>query len=96
MGPLEELKLFVSELLHGVTSEIVGAIDKTITEYEEQASRLKEENDRHRFLLDDIVRAKLPQPVGWSIRRTRTLYAVLPRASFRLQHIINKSHEGAN
>lgn len=89
MGPLEELKLFVSDLLHGVTSEIVGAIEKTITEYEEQASRLKEENDRHRSLLDIILRAKLPQPVGWSIRTTCTLYVVLHRVSFCLQQIAN-------
>lgn len=74
MGQIDELKLFVSERLHAVASEIVGAIEKTITDYEKQASRLKEENDRHRSLLDIILKSKLPQPEGWSTRTTRILY----------------------
>lgn len=65
MGQIEELKLFVSERLHAVASEIVGAIEKTITDYEEQASRLREDNDRHRSLLDIILKSKIQQPEGW-------------------------------
>ncbi|XP_038580169.1 zinc finger protein with KRAB and SCAN domains 5-like isoform X3 [Micropterus salmoides] len=59
MSQIEELKVFVSERLNATASEIVGAIEKTITDYEEQVSRLKEENDRHRSLLDIILKAKL-------------------------------------
>lgn len=68
MNQLEELKAFVSERLHAAASEILGAIEKTVTDYEEQACRLKEENDRHRSVLDLIIKTKLPQTGGWSIR----------------------------
>lgn len=61
MGQIEELKVFVSERLHAAASDILGAIEKTITDYEERASRLKEENDRHRSLLDIILKAKTPR-----------------------------------
>lgn len=61
MGQIDELKVFVSERLNAFTSEILGAIEKTLSDYEVQASRLKEENDRHRCLLDIIVKAKLPE-----------------------------------
>ncbi|XP_042362626.1 zinc finger protein 568-like isoform X2 [Plectropomus leopardus] len=64
MGQIEELKLFVSERLHAAASEILGAIEKSFTDYEERASRLKEENDRHRSLLDIILQAKSPQIQG--------------------------------
>lgn len=70
MGQIEDLKIFVTERLHTAASEILGAIEKTITDYEEQTTRLKEENDRHRSLLDMILKAKLPQKEGWSIRTT--------------------------
>lgn len=74
MSQLEELKSFVSERLNTVAAEIVGAIEKTITDYEEQAFRLREENERHRSLLDIILRTKLPpQPEGWSSPDTRNL-----------------------
>ncbi|XP_076609954.1 uncharacterized protein LOC143334885 [Chaetodon auriga] len=61
MGQIEDLKIFVTERLHTAASEILGAIEKTMTDYEEQTCRLKEENDRHRSLLDMILKAKLPQ-----------------------------------
>lgn len=60
MGQIDE----VSERLNAFTSEIVGVIEKTLSDYEAQASRLKEENDRHRCLLDIIVKAKLPETEG--------------------------------
>ncbi|XP_023133252.2 zinc finger protein 260-like [Amphiprion ocellaris] len=61
MSQIEELKVFVSERLHAAASEILGAIDKTMTVYEEQTSRLKEDNERHRSLLDIILKSKLVQ-----------------------------------
>lgn len=67
MSQIEELKLFVYERLQTAASEIFGAIEKTVTEYEERASRLKEDNDRHRSLIDIILKTKLPQKQGWSI-----------------------------
>ncbi|XP_040909997.1 zinc finger protein sens-like isoform X2 [Toxotes jaculatrix] len=70
MSQIEELKVFVSERLQAAASEILGAIEKTITDYEEQASRLKDENDRHRSLLDIILKSKLPQAGGHAIKNT--------------------------
>lgn len=60
-GQIEELKLLVSERLSAIASEIVTAIARTIAEYEAQAVRLKEENDRHRSLLDVILKTSLPK-----------------------------------
>lgn len=60
-GQIEELKLLVSERLSAIASEIVTAIARTIAEYEAQAARLKEENDRHRSLLDVILKTSLPK-----------------------------------
>ncbi|GLD57828.1 zinc finger and SCAN domain-containing protein 21-like isoform X5, partial [Lates japonicus] len=75
MSRIADLKEFVSERLHAAASEILGAIEKTIGDYEVQASRLKEENDRHRSVLDIILKSKLPQTEG------RTLAAAGPGAS---------------
>lgn len=46
MGQLEELKLFIFARLHAVTNEILAAIEKSIAEYEDEVSRVKEENLR--------------------------------------------------
>lgn len=72
MNQMEELKAFVSERLKAVACEIFGAIEKTVTDYEEQACRLKEDNDRHRSLLDIILKTKLTQTEGGS--KTRLLH----------------------
>lgn len=64
MGQLEELKLFIYQRLHAVTSEILGAIEKAITDCEDQASRLKEEICHHRPLFDIIVKSSIPQTEG--------------------------------
>ncbi|XP_038580166.1 zinc finger and BTB domain-containing protein 49-like isoform X2 [Micropterus salmoides] len=83
MSQIEELKVFVSERLNATASEIVGAIEKTITDYEEQVSRLKEENDRHRSLLDIILKAKLTprQTEGNATKKQVTPAAADPGAS---------------
>ncbi|XP_008293591.1 neurotrophin receptor-interacting factor 1-like [Stegastes partitus] len=70
MSQIEELKVFVSERLHAAASEILGAIDKTITGYEEQTSRLKEDNERHRSLLDIILKSKLVQTEAFPANRS--------------------------
>ncbi|XP_074469776.1 uncharacterized protein LOC141754546 [Sebastes fasciatus] len=58
MSQLEELQVFVRERLHAATSDILGAVVKAVTDYEEQAVRLKEENHRNRSLLDIILKAQ--------------------------------------
>lgn len=63
MGQLEELKLFIYERLHAVTSEILGAIEKAITDCKDQAPRLKEENG-HGPLFGIIVKSSIPQTEG--------------------------------
>lgn len=55
MGQLEELKLFIFERLHVVTNEILAAIEKSIAEYEDEVSRLKEENVQCRPPPSDII-----------------------------------------
>lgn len=64
MGQLEELKLFISERLHAVTAEILGAIEKAITDYEDQASPLKEENGLRLPMLDTVVKSSIPKTEG--------------------------------
>lgn len=64
MGQFEELKLFISGRLHAVTAEILGAIDKAITDYEDQASRLKDENGHHRSMLDAVVKSSIQKTEG--------------------------------
>lgn len=59
-GQFEALRILVSERLSAITTEIVAAIAKTFIEYEAQAVRLKEENDRHRSLLDVLVNSGMP------------------------------------
>ncbi|TMS18592.1 Zinc finger protein 57 [Larimichthys crocea] len=58
---MDELRVFVCERLHAITTQILGAIEKTINNYEEQTTRLKEENDRQRALLDNVLKAKIPR-----------------------------------
>lgn len=67
MSQLEELKLFVAGRLRTATSEILDVIDKTIEAYEQEVTRLKEENKRHSSLLEIILKKKLPKKQGQSI-----------------------------
>ncbi|XP_054914838.1 neurotrophin receptor-interacting factor homolog [Poeciliopsis prolifica] len=72
MSQLEELKLFVAGRLRTATSEILGAIDKTIEMYEQEVTRLKEENKRHSSLLEIILKKKLPKRQGCHVTNTTT------------------------
>ncbi|XP_033980668.1 zinc finger protein 133-like [Trematomus bernacchii] len=58
-----ELEVFVSERLHAAVSEIMGVFKKTLKGYEQQAARLKEENQRNRSLLDMILKAQKGRPI---------------------------------
>lgn len=51
MSKLQSLNSFLSECLTAATVEILGAVEKVVTEYQEEISRSKEENDRLRRLL---------------------------------------------
>ncbi|XP_053302506.1 sal-like protein 1 isoform X3 [Pleuronectes platessa] len=71
MSQMEELKLFVSERLQAAVSDVCGAFEKTLAGYEEQNSRLKDENNRYRSLLDVVLLSKLPQTkAGHAIKST--------------------------
>lgn len=63
MGQLEELKSFIYERLHAVTAEILGAIEKAITDCQDQAPGLEEENGRGP-LFGRIVKSPIPQTEG--------------------------------
>lgn len=71
MSQFKELKVFVSERLLAAASEIQRAIEKTMTDYEEQTTRLKEENDRQRSFLDIILKSKFSHSEGWFVRNAR-------------------------
>nr|XP_040045064.1 zinc-responsive transcriptional regulator ZAP1-like isoform X2 [Gasterosteus aculeatus aculeatus] len=70
MSRIQDLKVFVSERLRAAASEIFGAVEKTITDYEEKCARLKEENDRNRSLLDIILKTKSHKEVAQPIKST--------------------------
>ncbi|XP_035039061.1 sal-like protein 1 isoform X3 [Hippoglossus stenolepis] len=71
MSQMEELKSFVSERLQTAVSDVLGAFEKTLAGYEEQNSRLKDENNRYRSLLDVVLLSKLPQTkAGHAIKST--------------------------
>ncbi|KAM4630786.1 uncharacterized protein ACJ7VT_000419 isoform 2-T2 [Polymixia lowei] len=78
MSKIEELKVYVNERLQATAVEILGVIEKTITDYEEQASCLKQETDRQRALLDIILRSKLPQTEDNSSTTTTTTTPPIP------------------
>ncbi|XP_057684159.1 protein suppressor of hairy wing-like isoform X2 [Corythoichthys intestinalis] len=78
MGQLEQLKMFISERLKTVASEILGAVEKTVTEYEKEACRLMEENKRHCSVLDLLVQANK------SPRKEASF--VVPKLSSERQH----------
>ncbi|XP_034456560.1 uncharacterized protein LOC117770875 isoform X3 [Hippoglossus hippoglossus] len=89
MSQMEELKSFVSERLQTAVSDVLGAFEKTLAGYEEQNSRLKDENNRYRSLLDVVLLSKLPQTKGHAIKSTPA--AASPVASAER---ISTSHAG--
>uniref|UniRef100_A0A3Q3XIJ5 C2H2-type domain-containing protein n=1 Tax=Mola mola TaxID=94237 RepID=A0A3Q3XIJ5_MOLML len=52
MAKVRMLRVFVEERLTAAAQEILGLFERTITEYEEELSRSKEEKERQRELLD--------------------------------------------
>ena len=54
MSKVESLKAFVSARLTAAAVEILGAVEATIAEYEEEISREKEQNRRLQSVLDTL------------------------------------------
>ncbi|CAL8296350.1 unnamed protein product [Lota lota] len=82
MSKIEELRVYVNERLRSAAVEILGVVEKTITDYEDQASQLKRETDRQRNLLDIVLRPKLPENGQFQPAATNTQQ---PEAGFMCQ-----------
>ncbi|KAL6101513.1 uncharacterized protein ACO6RY_16744 [Pungitius sinensis] len=59
MSKVQMLKSFVNQRLTSIEEELFGLLDRTIAEYEEEASRLKEENERLKKLVDGVFNPQL-------------------------------------
>ncbi|XP_029289014.1 zinc finger protein 135-like isoform X1 [Cottoperca gobio] len=59
MSKVEMLRLLVNERLTAAAEEIFGLFERTIAEYEEELSRSKEETERHRKLLDAVLKPEV-------------------------------------
>ncbi|XP_061738798.1 zinc finger protein 572-like isoform X2 [Nerophis ophidion] len=58
MAQLEDLQDFITQRLHVIATEIFGAVEKTVTAYEAQACRLREEKRRLCSELDLLIKAR--------------------------------------
>ncbi|XP_061894576.1 zinc finger protein 260-like [Entelurus aequoreus] len=61
MFKVQMLRALMEQRLHDAVEEIFGLFERTIEEYEEELSRTKVENKRHRELLDNVLK-----PRAWS------------------------------
>ncbi|XP_038821813.1 zinc finger protein OZF-like isoform X1 [Salvelinus namaycush] len=61
MSKLALFNVYITERLTAVAVEIAGVVERTITEYQEEISRSKEENERLRRLLDFKLHRTDPQ-----------------------------------
>jgi hypothetical protein len=59
MSKIQLLRVFLNERLAVAVDEIFGAVEKTITEYQEEVSRSKDENDRLQRLLEIALKPEL-------------------------------------
>lgn len=59
MSKLQQLNVFLSQRLTEATVEIFGAVEKTITELQEEISSSKEEIERLQRLLDLALKPDL-------------------------------------
>ncbi|KAK6321118.1 hypothetical protein J4Q44_G00080940 [Coregonus suidteri] len=59
MSKLHLLNVFLTERLTAAAVEIFGVVEKTVSEYQEEISRSKEEIDRLRMLLDIVTQPKI-------------------------------------
>ncbi|XP_061743838.1 zinc finger protein ZFP2-like [Nerophis ophidion] len=61
MFKVQMLRALMEQRLHAAVEEVFGLFERTIEEYEEELSRTKVENKRHRELLDNVLK-----PRAWS------------------------------
>uniref|UniRef100_A0A673XHK4 Zinc finger protein 32-like n=1 Tax=Salmo trutta TaxID=8032 RepID=A0A673XHK4_SALTR len=59
MSKIQLLRVFLNERLAVAVDEIFGAVEKTITDYQEEVSRSKDENDRLQRLLEIALKPEL-------------------------------------
>ncbi|XP_042370231.1 gastrula zinc finger protein XlCGF57.1-like [Plectropomus leopardus] len=59
MSKVEMLRAVVSERLTAAAVEIFGHFERTIAEYEEELRRCREDNERHRKLLDAVLKPEV-------------------------------------
>lgn len=61
MSKLHLLNVFLTERLTAAAVEIFVVVEKTVSEYQEEISRSKEDNDRLRSLFDIAFQPQLPK-----------------------------------
>ena len=62
----QKLESFVKERLSAAAEEICGTLGRILTEYEDEASRLKQDIDCKRRLLDLILKPRVKlHRAGW-------------------------------
>ncbi|KAM6941242.1 uncharacterized protein PEZ65_003305 isoform 2-T2 [Lycodopsis pacificus] len=59
MSKVQMLRCFVNQRLTAAAEEIFGVFERTIAEYEEERSALKEQHERHRKRLDAVFNPQL-------------------------------------
>ncbi|XP_045914751.1 uncharacterized protein LOC123976543 isoform X3 [Micropterus dolomieu] len=59
MSKIQMLRGFINQRLTAAAEEIFGLFERTISEYEEELCRSKEENQRHRKLLDAVFQPEV-------------------------------------
>ncbi|XP_038581229.1 zinc finger protein 250-like [Micropterus salmoides] len=59
MSKVQMLRGFINQRLTAAAEEIFGLFERTISEYEEELCRSKEENQRHRKLLDAVFQPEV-------------------------------------
>ncbi|XP_045079238.1 uncharacterized protein LOC121550324 isoform X1 [Coregonus clupeaformis] len=56
MAKISLLRVLLNERLTAAADEIIGAVEKTVAEYQEEITRSKEENEKLRKLLDIVLK----------------------------------------
>ena len=75
MSQVETLRAAVKQRLTAAAEEIFGLFERTITEYEMELSRSKQENQRQRNLLDAVFNPRVRlHRAGWFSRFLLSLF----------------------
>ncbi|XP_010867102.2 putative zinc finger protein 66 [Esox lucius] len=84
MSNLQQLNAFLTERFNTVAVEICGEVEKTLTVYQEEISRSKEEIDRLRRLLHIVTQPKI------KLHRTDAQQLIIPEEEVHPGHQHNK------